>query len=173
MSQVPTNTELQARADAKGAVFVNESKLKASIKQVDFMVHPGSCLTVCVVTLLNGYTVTGESACADPKMYDAEIGQKFAFAAAERKVWPLLGYALREELFKKEQETGEPETFATRLRREEKELSEKLEKLEAFINGNVQYDRLDMFEQNDLREQLASMKEYRDILARRLARQVG
>ena len=91
MSQVPTDAELQARADAKGAVFVNESKLKASIKQVDFMVHPGSCLTVCVVTLLNGYMVTGESACADPKMYDAEIGQKFAFAAAERKVWPLLG----------------------------------------------------------------------------------
>lgn len=173
MSNIPTDAELQARANERGAVFVNESKLKASIKQVDFMVHPGSCLTVCVVTLLNGYTVTGESACADPKMYDAEVGQKFAFAAAEQKVWPLLGYALREELFKKEQETGEPETFVTRLKREEKELSEKLEKLEAFIHGNVQFDRLDMFEQDDLREQLASMKEYRGVLARRLAKHIG
>ena len=173
MSNLPTDAELQARADKLGAVFVNESKLKSSIKDVDFHVHAGSCLTICIVTLLNGYVVTGESACADPKMFNAEIGQKFAFAAAERKVWPLVGYALREELFKKQQETGEPETFATRLKREEKELSEKLEKLEAFINGNVQFDRLDMFEQNDLREQLASMKEYQGTLARRLARQVG
>ena len=173
MSQVPTDAELQARAVAKGAVFVNESKLKASIKQVDFMVHPGSCLTVCVVTLLNGYTVTGESACADPKMYDAEIGQKFAFAAAERKIWPLLGYALREELFKKEQETGEPETFVTRLKREERELSEKVEKLETFVGGNVQFDRLELSEQDNLREQLTYMKEYRGVLARRLAKHVG
>ena len=173
MSNLPTDVELQARADKLGAVFVNESKLKSNIKDVDFYVHPNSCLTIAIVTLLNGYVVTGESACADPKMFDAEIGQKFAFAAAERKVWPLLGYALREELFKKEQETGEPETFATRLKREESELSEKIEKLEAFINGNVQFDRLDMFEQNDLREQLASMKEYRSILARRLAKQIG
>ena len=173
MSNIPTDAELQARANERGAVFVNESKLKASIKQVDFMVHPGSCLTVCVVTLLNGYTVTGESACADPKMYDAEIGQKFAFAAAERKVWPLLGYALREELFKKEQETGEPETFATRLKREESELGEKIEKLEAFINGNVQFDRLDQSEQDNLREQIVHMKEYRSVLIRRLAKLIG
>ena len=173
MSNVPTDAELQARADNLGAVFVNESKLKASIKAVDFMVHPGSCLTICVITMLNGYTVTGESACADPKMFDAEIGQKFAFAAAERKVWPLLGYALREELFKKEQETGEPETFVTRLKREERELHEKIEKLEAFINGNAQFDRLDVFEQNDLREQLAAMKEYRGVLTRRLTKHIG
>ena len=173
MSNVPTDAELQARADNLGAVFVNESKLKASIKAVDFMVHPGSCLTICVITMLNGYTVTGESACADPKMFDAEIGQKFAFAAAERKVWPLLGYALREELFKKEQETGEPETFVTHLKREVRELSEKIEKLEAFINGNAQFDRLDVFEQNDLREQLAAMKEYRGVLTRRLTKHIG
>lgn len=167
---VPTNAELQVRADKLGAVFVNESKLKASIKDVDFHVHEGSCLTICIVTLLNGYVVTGESACADPKMYNAEIGQKFAFAAAERKVWPLLGYALREELFKKEQETGESETFATRLKREEKELSEKLEKLEAFINGNVQFDRLTIEECNDIRLQLSIMQEYQKVLLRRLNR---
>ena len=166
MSQVPTDAELQAQADAKGAVFVNESKLKESIAKVDFMVHPGSCLTICVITMLNGYTVTGESACADPKMFDAEIGQKFAFAAAERKVWPLLGYALRDELFK----AGAGSTFQDRVKLELKDLTDKIGKLEAFINGAEQFQRLPGEEQNDLGDQLQAMKAYQFLLQRRISR---
>ena len=166
MSNLPTDAELQAQADAKGAVFVNESKLKASIDKVEFMVHPGSCLTICIVTLLNGYTVTGESACADPKMFDAEIGQKFAFAAAERKIWPLLGYALKEELYK----AGTGSTFQDRVRTEQKELQNKIEKLGSYINGRVQYQVLDQEERDDLMEQLQAMKAYEFILKRRIAR---
>lgn len=57
-----------------------------------------SLLTFCVLVLQNGFTVTGESACASPENFDAEIGRKIARANAVRKVWPLLGYALRERL---------------------------------------------------------------------------
>lgn len=35
-------------------------------------------LTFCVLVLRNGFTVTGESACASPENFDAEIGRKIA-----------------------------------------------------------------------------------------------
>ncbi len=55
-------------------------------------------LTFCVLVLRNGFTVTGESACASPDNFDAEVGRKIARANAVNKVWPLMGYALKEKL---------------------------------------------------------------------------
>jgi hypothetical protein len=55
-------------------------------------------LTFCVLTLRNGFTVTGESACVSPENFDAEIGRKIARGKAVDKVWMLEGYLLRERL---------------------------------------------------------------------------
>ena len=55
-------------------------------------------LTFCVLVLRNGFTVTGESACASPENFDAEIGRKIARANAVQKIWPLMGYELRTQL---------------------------------------------------------------------------
>lgn len=55
-------------------------------------------LTFCVIVLRNGFTVTGESSCVSPENFDAEIGRKVARQNAVQKVWPLMGYALRERL---------------------------------------------------------------------------
>lgn len=55
-------------------------------------------LTFCVLVMRNGFTVTGESACASPENFDAEIGRKIARQNAVAKVWPLMGYALKNEL---------------------------------------------------------------------------
>ena len=55
-------------------------------------------LTFCVLVLRNGVPVTGESACASPENFDAEIGRKIARQNAIDKVWPLMGYALKCEL---------------------------------------------------------------------------
>lgn len=55
-------------------------------------------LTVCVLTLRNGFTVTGESACASPENYDREIGERIAYENAREKIWPLEGYLLKEKL---------------------------------------------------------------------------
>jgi hypothetical protein len=55
-------------------------------------------LTFCVLELKNGFTVTGESACASPENFDAEIGRKIARANAVQKIWPLMGYALKQKL---------------------------------------------------------------------------
>lgn len=55
-------------------------------------------LTFCVLVLRNGFTVTGESACASPDNFDAEIGRKIARQNAAQKIWPLMGYALKSKL---------------------------------------------------------------------------
>jgi hypothetical protein len=55
-------------------------------------------LTFCVLVLANGFTVTGESACASPENFDAELGRKIARGNAVAKIWPLMGYALKSKL---------------------------------------------------------------------------
>ena len=55
-------------------------------------------LTFCVLVLRNGFTVTGESACASPENFDPEIGRKIARQNAVAKIWPLMGYELRSSL---------------------------------------------------------------------------
>ena len=57
-------------------------------------------LTFCVLVLRNGFTVTGESACASPENFDAELGRKIARQNAVAKLWPLMGYELKERLHK-------------------------------------------------------------------------
>ncbi len=55
-------------------------------------------LTFCVLVLRNGFTVTGESACASPENFNADIGRKIARQNAVAKIWPLMGYELRTRL---------------------------------------------------------------------------
>lgn len=57
-------------------------------------------LTFCVLVLRNGFTVTGQSACASPENFNAVIGRRIAREDAVRQVWPLLGYELRSRLSK-------------------------------------------------------------------------
>lgn len=59
---------------------------------------PLELLTFCVLVLRNGFTVTGESACASPENFDTKIGRKIARENAVNKIWPLMGYALKERL---------------------------------------------------------------------------
>ncbi|MDR8479244.1 Gp49 family protein [Serratia nevei] len=55
-------------------------------------------LTICVLVLSNGFTVTGESACASPENFDAEIGRKIARDNAVQKIWMLEGYLLKQRM---------------------------------------------------------------------------
>ena len=59
---------------------------------------PLQTLTFCILTLENGFTVTGESACASPENFDKLIGQKIAYQNAREKIWMLEGYLLKEKL---------------------------------------------------------------------------
>jgi len=57
-------------------------------------------MTICFLVLKNGFIVTGESACASPENYDAELGQRIARDNARNKIWALEGYRLRSDLAK-------------------------------------------------------------------------
>ena len=56
-------------------------------------------LTFCVIVLRNGFTVTGESACVSHENFDAELGRKIARQNAVDKIWPLMGFALKDRLY--------------------------------------------------------------------------
>lgn len=65
-----------------------------------YHVFDNTTLTVCCLTLKNGYNVTGESAAASPQNFDKEIGRKIAKQNAREKIWALEGYLLKEKLSK-------------------------------------------------------------------------
>ena len=66
-------------------------------------------LTFCVLVLRNGFTVTGESACASPENFNAATGRKYARENAINKVWMLEGYMLKERLYQATQPAQSPE----------------------------------------------------------------
>ncbi len=87
-----------AQGDAKAIedwAFVNGSLNGAAMRPVPKALE---LLTFCVLVLKNGFTVTGESACASPENFDPEIGKRIAYDNARNKIWPLEGYLLKEKL---------------------------------------------------------------------------
>lgn len=92
--------EIEAEIQAKGktAPRLTPADIDAAILTEQYHVFPGTTLTVCCLTLRNGFTVTGESAAASPENFDAAIGAKIARENARQKIWPLEGYLLRERL---------------------------------------------------------------------------
>lgn len=72
--------------------------LRRDIASTELLKPSLNLLTFCVLVLRNGFTVTGESACASPENFDAEIGRKIARENAVAKIWPLLGFSLKQKL---------------------------------------------------------------------------
>ncbi len=72
---------------------------------MSYSVIPGTTITTCLITMVNGYDVLGFSACVDSKEFDPTLGQKYAYADAYDKIWPLEGYLLQESLSKVNPET--------------------------------------------------------------------
>lgn len=75
---------------------VTPDSIKAKIAKVDYMVLPDSTVTLCNITMNNGFSVRGESACVDPRNFNIEIGKGLAYKQAFGKIWPLEGYLLAE-----------------------------------------------------------------------------
>ena len=83
---------------SEGVGHQGEHVKYASHWEVPRSIEALELLTFCVLVLRNGFTVTGESACASPENFDAEIGRKIARQNAVAKIWPLMGYELRSRL---------------------------------------------------------------------------
>lgn len=81
---------------------VTPEQLEEEIIDEAYYVFPGSTVTVCLLFLRNGFTVTGESACAVPSNFDEEIGKGLARANAKQKLWSLLAFRLRDKITQEE-----------------------------------------------------------------------
>lgn len=77
---------------------ITPEQIDATVVGEQYHVFDDTTLTVCCLTLANGFTVTGESACASPENFDADLGRKIARDNAKQKIWALEGYALRNRL---------------------------------------------------------------------------
>ena len=80
---------------------ITPSDIDDAIAMAQYYIFPGSQLTVCCITLQNGFTVTGESACASPENFNQMIGEKIAYDNARQKIWALEGYLLKQKLYEK------------------------------------------------------------------------
>ena len=94
----PTLTLDQAKAvvETKTAPRVSEASIKNKIARVDYINH--ELLTICIITMSNGFMVNGVSAPASSANYDTEVGKRYAFENAFKQLWQLEGYLLRQKL---------------------------------------------------------------------------
>lgn len=90
--------EKEIQSKGLNAPRLNPAHIDATILSEQYHVFPGTSLTVCALTLKNGFHVVGESAAASPENFDAEIGKKISRDNARSKIWALEGYLLRSKL---------------------------------------------------------------------------
>ena len=91
--------QLEAAIAAQPHEKVTKEGMEARIKSTEYMVLPNSTVTICNITLENGFSVRGESACVDPRNFNMEVGRQIAYRDAFGKLWQLEGYLLAERRF--------------------------------------------------------------------------
>lgn len=80
-------------------VKVTVSDINSKIKYTVYQLLQGTTTTICQITLVNGFSVIGTSACVDPKEYNQALGEKYAYEKAFEKLWELEGYLLKQRRF--------------------------------------------------------------------------
>lgn len=98
MSKDEAQIEAEIQAKGLNAPRLTPDLIDAAIISEQYHVFAGTTMTVCALSLRNGYIVTGESAAASPENFDQAIGRKIARDNARNKIWALEGYLLREKL---------------------------------------------------------------------------
>jgi hypothetical protein len=88
--------ELDSAIAAQPYPKVTKDSIEAKIAKVDYLVLPDSTVTLCNITMKNGFSVRGESACVDPRNFNVEIGKGLAHKDAFGKLWAFEGYLLAE-----------------------------------------------------------------------------
>lgn len=98
MSESEAAIEKEIQDKGLNAPRLTPALIDAAIKSEDYHIFPGTTLTVCALTLQNGFIVTGESAAASPANFDVDLGRKIARDNARNKIWAFEGYLLRQKL---------------------------------------------------------------------------
>ena len=72
--------ELQKQFEADGKTrYVRTEDVDAEILTGQYHHFVGTTVTVCVITMRNGFTVVGKSACANPDNFEEALGEKLAW----------------------------------------------------------------------------------------------
>lgn len=77
---------------------ITPQRIEEVIVKREFHIFGGR-LTVCCLTLNNGFLLIGESSCVNVENFNQEIGERIAFDNAKEKIWVLEGYLLKQRLF--------------------------------------------------------------------------
>lgn len=91
--------ETKAIVETKTAPRVTEASITARIADVEYILND-NLLTICIITLDNGFMVHGVSAPASAENFDRNVGERYAYDNAFKQLWQLEGYLLREKLFR-------------------------------------------------------------------------
>ncbi len=74
-------------------------QIESAFVAEQYYVFPGTTVTVCCLTLKNGFNVIGHSAAISPENFNEEIGRCVARKNAVNEIWALEGYLLKQKLF--------------------------------------------------------------------------
>ena len=77
---------------------VTVESIRKEIVGETYYVFPDTTVTVCLLTLKNGFHVIGSSACVSPANFDKQIGEVMARENAMNKCWELLGFRLLDKI---------------------------------------------------------------------------
>jgi hypothetical protein len=159
-------TEAELKAKAKKPRVTSEM-LEANIKDTAYLQH--GLLTICVLTLQNGFMVTGESACADEENFDLGVGQRLAYHNAKQAIWKFMGYELKTQLAQiADAQAALPITTPKdRVVIEKLDLKSKLDSLRLFLRSKA-FEGVPEIQKVLLTQQEAAMTSYHDILEFRL-----
>lgn len=78
---------------------LTDAYIEALIVHEDYYRFPGTRVTVCCLVLKNGYEMTGEAVCANPNLFDPEIGKRQARKNTLKRVKDREQYLLRQRLY--------------------------------------------------------------------------
>jgi len=97
--KIMSENEIEKEIQKKGltAPRLTPSDIDSVIRNKTFTKLPSGKAMICELTLKNGFTVRGESACVRPENFDQEIGEKISLENARQKIWQLEGYLLQEK----------------------------------------------------------------------------
>lgn len=95
MVHVISDEELELLLASSPAERITRELIYSKIKGVEYIVR--DTLTLCIITLTNGFKATGEAACVDAKNYNKLIGEKISYENAFSQLWKLFGFLLAEK----------------------------------------------------------------------------
>lgn len=149
---------------------VTIEQVNASIKGETYTVLPDGRTTICQLTLDNGFTVSGHSACANKENFNKEDGEKYSREAAVSQIWQFLAFRMLDGQMAHKLSTKP--NFRDRLSQEREDLHDRVVKLREFLNALPAYvglnPEISPVQKKALQEQYGHMKNYLLVLDQRI-----